>query len=487
MNIPAQTPERTRDDLIAEARVAIVAGQSFDEFINGAEKFPGYNEPDTDPGRNERDIQAWWNDETLKAKARASMKLNPTDAETQAVFDAAMKNGAPGIATRRPNDGQAISILPATRTHDAPMQTEAQQENIAQRTPLNFTELEKRGEPPARRWAIGGWWGKDHVTSLVGAGGIGKTLIAQQSASCLALGRNFIGDVGEPLRVLMWCCEDDHDELWRRQLAIAQWLDVPLSAFAENLFIDPRAGLENTLVAGEFGKLMLTPLLEELRQQAGDYRADCVILDNSAQLFGGNENDRHHVTSFLNNLIGILPGRAIMLLSHPARSTGSEYSGSGAWEAVVRTRLFLGSKLPDQQGDDDVPDDSVRFLCRRKANYSNKDYRRFQFKDGVLVPDEVEASAPSGMIDYLRHQKAERVVLDGLRTLADMKVRATDSANTAAFLPRLILEYKLNEGYTKRELADAMRQAMLDGKLIHGIVGKYANRTPMQGLIVAEA
>jgi hypothetical protein len=356
---------------------------------------------------------------------------------------------------------------------------------VTKRQPLDFTELEKRGEPPARSWAISGWWGKDHVTSLVGAGGIGKTLIAQQSASCLALGRNFIGDVIEPLRILMWCCEDDHDELWRRQLAIAKWQDVQLSAFSENLFIEPRAGKENTLASNEFSRLMLTPLLEELRQQAGDYRVDAVILDNSAQLFGGNENDRHQVTSFLNTLMGILPGRAIMLLSHPARSPGSEFSGSGAWEAVVRTRLFLGSKLPDQKGDDDGPDDTVRFLCRRKANYSNKDFRRFQFKDGVLVPDEVEPFG--GIVDYLRSQNAERAVLAGLLKLSTMSVRAIDSVNSPSFLPRLLLEYKLADGFTKRELANAMRKAMLDGQLVRGVVGRNANRSQLQGLIVAKS
>ncbi len=356
--------------------------------------------------------------------------------------------------------------------------------SIMVRSPLNFTELGSRGEPPARRWAIGGWWGYGHCTSLVGVGGIGKTLLAQQIASCLALGRNIIGDVIEPLRILMWCCEDDHDELWRRQLAIAKWQDVPLPVFAGNLFIEPRAGMENTLASSEYSRLLFAPLFEELRQQAWDYRADCVILDNSAQLFGGNENDRHHVTAFLNNLTGALPGKAIMLLSHPSRSSGSEFSGSGAWEAVVRTRLFLGSKLPDQTGDDEAPDDAMRFLCRRKANYSSKDYRRFQFRDGVLIPDEMEAVG--GMVDYLRRQRAENVVVEGLRKLGTMNVRAADSANSPAFLPRLLHDYKLSDGYSKRELADAMRQAMLAGKLIQGVVGKYANRSPMQGLIVAE-
>ena len=95
---------------------------------------------------------------------------------------------------------------------------------------------------------------------------------------------------------------------------------MSLSDFDNNLIIEPRAGKDNTLVSSEFGKLMFAPLMEELRQQAHDYRANAVILDNSAQLFGGNENDRHHVTAFMNNLAGTLQGKALMLLAHPARS-----------------------------------------------------------------------------------------------------------------------------------------------------------------------
>ena len=44
-------------------------------------------------------------------------------------------------------------------------------------------------------------------------------------------------------------------------------------------------------------------------------------------------------------------------------------------------------------------------------------------------------------------------------------------------------QYKLAEGCTNRELAEAMRAAMLAGKLSRAQVGKYANRTPMFGLV----
>jgi hypothetical protein len=350
------------------------------------------------------------------------------------------------------------------------------------RPALDWAELASK-EPPARDWGIAYWLGMGHVSGLIGPGGIGKTLLAQQIGSCLSIERQFIDEIPRHRVVLSWNCEDDHDELWRRQISIARWLDVSIEAFAGKFIIVPRLGLENALVSTEYGRLMCTPLIDELREQAGDYKAEVVILDNVAQLFGGNENDRHQVTAFLNALTGALPGRAILLLAHPSRQAGSEYSGSSAWENAARARLYLGSKLPDEKADDE-PQDTVRYLARRKANYAPKDWRRFTYQDGVLVPDPVETSG--GMCDVLRKEKARKVVIEAARQLHRLGVRSTDGISSPSFLPRVIIDYKLGEGLSKTELAAAMRQAMLDGKLCRKTIGRYSNRTPMEGLVPTE-
>ena len=152
--------------------------------------------------------------------------------------------------------------------------------------PLDWAALAERGNPPARAWAIHDWFGF-YLTLLIGLGGIGKTLIAQQAASCLAIGRGFMGHVDRAYTTLVWACEDEHDELWRRQVDIARWLEVPISAFAKRLIIQPRLGLDNTMYTVEYGKPMVTPLIEELTQQVHDHRAEVVFLDNVAQLYRG--------------------------------------------------------------------------------------------------------------------------------------------------------------------------------------------------------
>jgi hypothetical protein len=298
-------------------------------------------------------------------------------------------------------------------------------------------------------------------------------------ASHLTLGRSFIDTVDGNHCCLMWACEDDRDELWRRQVAIAKSLNVGLDAFNESLHIVPRHGLDNALVGMEFGRLSYSPLLEELREQAHDLSADIVILDNLAQLYGASENDRHSVTAFLNALSGALRGKAVLLLAHPARAAGSEFSGSSAWENTARTRLYLGHQLPDQKAEEEIPDD-VRFLARRKANYEARDWRKFSYREGVLVPEEVSG----GMVAEIRERNAERAILSGLTKLAEMGVSGTDGTTSPRFLPRVLNDYKLTEGHNRKDLADAMRRLMLDGRLRRAEVGKTASRHPIYGLEV---
>ncbi len=354
------------------------------------------------------------------------------------------------------------------------------------RSALNWPELSGK-EPPPRQWAIKGWLGFGHVTLLVGQGGIGKTLLAQQMASSMSLGREFVGEVPKPFKSLMWACEDDHDELWRRQIQLARWCKAGLEEFDENLVIVPRQGLENALVTTEFGRLMFTPLIGQLSEQANDLRAEIVIIDNAGQTYGCGENDRHAVTAFLNALVGALPGRAIMLLAHPSRSAGSEFSGSSAWENVARTRLYLGATLPGEKPDPEASlDDKVRYLARRKANYSPKDWRRMTYADGALTPDAVESSG-GGLIASINAGKAERVLIAGLQKLATMGVHGSSGNRSPNFLPKLLGEYKLDDGLPSRDLSAAMRSLMLSGRLKQETVGKSQNRNAIKGLIfVAE-
>lgn len=342
--------------------------------------------------------------------------------------------------------------------------------------------------PPVREWADEHWFGMGHVTLLAGAGGSGKTSVAQALGSCLALGRDYLNRVGLARRVLMWAAEDDTAELWRRQIAIAEWLRVPLGDFAGRLFLHSYDGEQVELATLlEQRQLVSTPQYQTLCQQIGDYKADVVILDNVARLYGADENNRHQVTGFVAMLTAAAraTNAAVMLLAHPGKAAGSEYSGSTAWEGAVRARLYLGRTLPnaDVDADGSAGDESVRYLCRRKANYSPLDWRRLAYVNGVMVP-EAPVSADQGG-QRASPLYARTVVMGAVRKLAEMGEHGSASTASPSYLPKLAKQYRLLDQCTEREFGAAMREMRKDGTLLVQVVGKYQNRTPREGLVLA--
>ena len=149
-------------------------------------------------------------------------------------------------------------------------------------------------------------------------------------------------------------------------------------------------------------------------------------------------------------------------------------------------RWYLDDKLPDAKTEADAPPDpDYRVLAKRKTNYTKLDYVQFRFDKGMLIP-EIQETCEPGLMASLHKQKALRVVLAAIRSLKSMNIRMTEGNASPQYLPKLAVQYKLNEGCTKAELDAAMRAAMLSGSITKGIVGKYQNRSPIEGLCLPE-
>lgn len=319
------------------------------------------------------------------------------------------------------------------------------------------------GKPvPEREWLVGDWipWG--HVTAMYGDGGTGKSLLAQQLMTATALGGEFLGIPVRQCRVLGLFCEDDEDELHRRQESINRAMDCGYPDLDGMQWIS-RVSAENLLMTfGADGLGEITPFFAQLVQCAKDFGAQLVVVDTAADTFGGNENARPQVRQYLGAGLTRLAREingCVVLTAHPSVTglTGSGAGGSTAWSNSVRSRLYLSRPAAEE---DDTPDDDLRILSRKKSNYARVgDELRLRFQDGAFVAEAVVGPTEGGLFGRLRREEADRAFLAALALLAERGVRVNRYPNTANYAPKVMRDMAPGcDGFTVRELADAMNR-----------------------------
>jgi RecA-family ATPase len=356
---------------------------------------------------------------------------------------------------------------------------------------LDFREL-STAAAPERHWFLPGWL-TPGAGVFAAPGGFGKGLLVQHLLTAGALGRQYFSAAPAPFRGLLWECEDDHDELWRRQERICSHEGVAMSELSGRLQVISGAGQDNVLMheTRDHG-LQPTPLFETVRQFVNDREVDVAFFSTATHILEANHDDRIAVTRFLSALAGMVTDRpfAAFVILHISRNQGSEYSGSVAWENAARMRWLLSRRPPDQreaEGEGGA-DDGVRYLSRRKSNYGPLDHVRMRMQDGLLVPDQPAVSGRvSGLMREHEERRAEEILQAGFRTLADMGIAPSDKQNSPDYLPRQMLDKGLAMGFSRDDLARAMNRLMTAGRFTRGVVGHYSNRTPKHGLVMTAA
>lgn len=225
----------------------------------------------------------------------------------------------------------------------------------------------------AREWIIQDWVPRGVVTALYGDGGMGKSLLAQQLMTSVSFGLPWLGLEVAKGRALGIMCEDDPDELHRRQEAINASISKPMVSIDGMAYVS-RVGDDNVLMAFDGADVgELTHTYYQIEKTCEEFRPDLVVMDTIADFFGGNENNRSQVRQFVQNTFGRLARKfncGLVICGHPSASgisSGSGTGGSTAWNNTVRSRMYLTT--PD--GDDVNPD--ARLLSRKKANYAARD------------------------------------------------------------------------------------------------------------------
>jgi RecA-family ATPase len=277
---------------------------------------------------------------------------------------------------------------------------------------------------PERQWVVRNRVPLGAVTLLSGEGGVGKTILALQLAVAAALGRDWLHALPEPGPVLVVCCEDDGDELHRRLDRIVTHYGGSFEELAKDLHILSLAGQDAVLAAPNAkGLIEPTKLFVRVSKAARDLQPRLIVIDNSADVYAGNENSRAEVRQFITLLRGmaISANAGLLLTSHPSLtgiSTGTGLSGSTAWNASVRSRLYFKRAVTEK---DEEPDPDLRVLEIMKANYGPVgETVAVRWKDGLFLPvagvGNLEKLAAERAVDHLFVELLSRFNSQGRNT-----------------------------------------------------------------------
>jgi len=335
---------------------------------------------------------------------------------------------------------------------------------------------------PERQWALNGWIPKCQATYITGPGAAGKSLMSQQLATCIAAGIPFLGVPTEQAKALYLTCEDDADELQRRQVAICKALGISLESLSGKLCLSSLTGDVETALCTftKESQLRVTERFRGLEATAIEDGIRFIVLDNVAHLFPGNENIRIEVanfTSMLNRLALRIDG-AVLFLGHPNKA-GEDYSGSTAWSNQVRSRLFLTTPT---EADGKTPiDRDARVLSRPKANYAQKDGElAFYWHEWAFV---TEQDLPVRYSPEARARIEDEAFLRCLEKARAEHRNVSPSTNASNYAPKVFNTMPTGKGIGLRGFEAALHRLLDRGEIRGGEkVFQYPNRTWATGL-----
>jgi len=330
----------------------------------------------------------------------------------------------------------------------------------AEPTPLRFINLAAwHGKKPSEReWAVPERVPLKNVTLFSGEGGVGKSIVALQCSTAITTGRDWLGKLPEPGPVLVVCCEDDEDELHRRMSRIAEHCETDFAKLTKQMHLISLAGADAMMaVPAKSGLMVPTTLFKQVHDAARDIRPRVTVIDNSADVFGGNENDRAQVRQFITMLrnVAIDGNTGVILTSHPSLrgvDSGSGFSGSTAWHASVRSRLYLKRATTEK---DEEPDPDLRILEVMKSNYGPVgEIIILRWKDGLFLP----IQGTGGLNKLAADQRADELFLELLTRFESQGRNVSDKPTAPTYAPTMFSKEQIAKGISKAALAAAMRR-----------------------------
>jgi AAA domain len=331
---------------------------------------------------------------------------------------------------------------------------------------------------PVRKWLVKDWIPKRKVTLFYGDGATGKTLLAMMLIVACATDKPFLGFQVQGLRAFALLAENDEDDTRITLEAVCKHYDASLGDLKGRVRIASRAGFDNILMAFDEGTGKHTQLFEELLRQVTSFKADLILIETAADLFGGNENARGEVRKFIAECCGkiaVETNAAVIVSAHPSVAglkSGEGSSGSTAWNNSARSRLFLQRDI-DDKGHEANPD--LRILSRKKANFAKAgESITLMWRDGVFVVDD-PVKGRHGTTENEKKLVAEV----GSAFTARNPWSAHHQAGARHIIPWMRKELKMRDA-TAKELLDRL---MRSGEIVEI---EYDRHTHRRGLATAD-
>jgi RecA-family ATPase len=301
------------------------------------------------------------------------------------------------------------------------------------------------------------------VTLLHGFGGVGKSLLAQQLGTAAALRQEFLGSIADACPVLAWWGEDDVEEIWRRQESINAALGVTsLKDLDAKVIWRPCPGDDITLfTAANEADFRPTPLFKVFYEQIGDTKSKLGILDGAAQIAAIPESNRPLVTRCLQTLtrVCIDLSTTIVLIGHNNRE--GDFSGTTAWENRARSRVHM-KRTKREDGSETIE------LARPKANYAELENGvAVEWHQGAYRCTDIRFETMGDRLDrQCREREIDQAFLVALDQLTERRLTTSAAKNAPNYAPRLMTQNGLTNGFSTREMEQAMRRGFKDGWLI---------------------
>lgn len=359
-------------------------------------------------------------------------------------------------------------------------EVEAAEQEVTLLPVIDFTRWDGQ-DPPKRRFAWGEWLPLGVTTMLTAPGGTGKSLFEQMLCTCIALGLPFLGMPTEQMNTLYVTCEDDEEELWRRQVAICNVLGAPLTALAGRLHLVSLCGEPGTELAmfDASGKLVPTDRWHQLVATCQQMQIRLYAFDNATDAMGGDLNDIHMVAAFINLLTGLalLLDGAAMIIHHPNKA-GDDWLGSVAWHNKVRSRWIM--RRSETLGDDDG-----RVIENPKANYGPSGGEiAFRWWQGGFVRDEdLPEDTANELRETIRASADNKLFMTCLAERQRQRRPVSESVYGQNYAPRVFEKMPESKKIGKDRLEQAMDRLFRiqaiergylwvlkgEGKAVHGL------------------